>query len=181
MIPIWFTWWRCTKLTVILIQWRDWFLEEKKYWHEAQQIEHFCILCAKACTVHLGWYILSCNSFIQVFFFLQMKTKVSRDSLWRQHHSSEWLFPSWHCADTLICFFSSCSALANLNFIFIQLLNHYYVFNYFCLFAFTFLLHLWWRQLDTKQHLLERKVAGGTRIIVKFQILSLFCNKSYYV
>lgn len=78
-------------------------------------------------------------------------------------------------------FFPSSSALANVNFICIQPLTHYYVFNYFSLSAFIFLLHLWSRQLEAKQHLLERKVAGGARTTVVFQLLHLFCNKSYYV
>lgn len=152
--------------------------QEVLAWSPADRI-FLHTLCKSTHLVHLGWHTLGYNFFVQGF-FLQMKGKVSGDSLWRQHHSSEWPFPSWHCVDTLKCFFSSCSALANLNFIFIQLLNHYYVFNCFSLFAFIFLLHLWLRQLDTKQHLLERKVAEGTKTIVIFQLLYLLCNKSYY-
>lgn len=78
--------------------------QEVLTWSPAERI-FLRTWCKSMHLVHLGWYTLSCNFFVQGF-FLQGKGKVFRDSSWRQHHSSEWLFPSWHCVDPLICFFS---------------------------------------------------------------------------
>lgn len=109
-------------------------------------------LCKSMHLLYLKWYTFSCNFSVQGFFLMKSKVCLFSDSLWGQCNSLEWLFPSWCCVHTLICYFPLLFSFSKFGF-------YFYSTSESLLYLIIFLCSLLTKQVDTKQQLLERKFA----------------------